>query len=145
MLIIDANVLLYAANASAPQHLASREWLLHQLREGTEVVGMPWTSLLAFLRIATNRQLFTEALSVDEATGLVRSWLDHPRVVTPEPSPRHLDVLAGLLSASGSAANLTSDAHLAALALEVNGTVVSFDRDFARFSVKTLVPQIPER
>lgn len=140
MLIVDANVLVYAVNENASQHRASHDWLSSELKSGNEVVGLPWVVLLAFIRLTTNPRLMPHPLSPAHATDVVRSWLRHPRVITPQPSPRHADTLAGLLARSGTAANLTNDAHLAALALELDATVVSFDRDFGRFGVRLKVP-----
>lgn len=140
MLVVDTNVLIYATNEDAKQHAASRAWLLEELGHGTEVVGMPWVTLLGFIRVTTHPRILTTPLSAQEAMSVVSGWLDHPRVVTPEPSPRHSSLLAGLLTDAGTAGNLTNDAHLAALALELDATMVSFDRDFARFGVRVIVP-----
>lgn len=140
MLIVDTNVLVYATNTSAQHHEASRSWLLEELRVGTEVVGMPWVSLLGFIRISTHPQILENPLTAEQAMAVVNTWLSHPRVVTPEPTARHGALLAGLLAESGTGANLTNDAHLAALALELNATMVTFDRDFGRFAVRVLVP-----
>lgn len=140
MLIVDANVLVYATNTSAQHHEASRSWLLEELRVGTEVVGMPWVSLLGFIRISTHPRIMENPLTAEQAMAVVNTWLSHPRVVAPEPSARHGALLAGLLAESGTGANLTNDAHLAALALELNATMVTFDRDFGRFAVRVLVP-----
>lgn len=131
MQLVDANVLLNVANRDAREHAAARAWLSAALR-GKETVAFAWIALLAFVRIATS-SLFPTALTVEQATGLVGDWLAQPNSVVVQPTARHLDLLRGLLSESGTAANLTSDAHLAALALEHGATVVSFDRDFGRF------------
>ena len=141
MLLVDTNVLVYAVNTSSPHHDASRTWLLHELQSGTDVVGLPWVSLLGFIRISTHPHILERPLSPEEAMSVVHAWLAHPRVITPEPSPRHAALLAGLLANSGTAGNLTNDAHLAALALELDATMVTFDRDFARFGVRVLVPE----
>lgn len=140
MLLVDTNVLVYAINAGGPHHDDSRTWLLEELREGTEVVGMPWVSLLGFIRITTHPRILERPLTAELATAVVQRWLAHPRVVTPEPSSRHAALLAGLLAESGTAGNLTNDAHLAALAIELDATMVSFDRDFGRFGIRVKVP-----
>lgn len=140
MHIVDANVLLYAVNSSSQHHQSSRNWLLTELQQGTEVIGVPWVSLLAFIRISTHPRIFERPLTAEEASSTVNALLSHPRVVTPEPTPRHGALLAGLLTDSGTAANLTNDAHLAALALELDATMVTFDRDFGRFGVRVHVP-----
>ena len=133
MKLVDANVLLYAVNEADPKHERSRGWLDGAL-SGSETIGFSWLVVLAFLRLATRAGLFPRPLPVDHALAVVRAWLSHPTSVVAEPTPRHLDVLGGLLQAVGSGGNLVSDAHLAALALEHNATVVTYDTDFARFA-----------
>lgn len=132
MFIVDANVLIHAVNADAREHAVSRAWLDAALG-GAEPVGLTWISLLAFLRVITNPAVLIEPLSVDEATEQVRTWLSAPAALVVEPGARHADVLASLLSGSGTAGNLVNDAHLAAIATEHRATIVTFDRDFARF------------
>lgn len=133
MRIVDANVLLYAVNASSHESERSRSWLDGALG-GRDVVGMPWVVLLAFLRLSTRPGLFPRPLDVREALDVVDAWLAQPGCVVPEPTSRHLSVLSGLLGAAGTGGNLVNDAHLAALAVEHDATVVTWDRDFARFS-----------
>lgn len=132
MRIVDANVLLYAINTAAPHHDRARAWLDGALA-GRERVGFAWTVLLAFVRVSTHPAVFTRPLSAAQATDAVRGWLAQPAAVVVEPTPRHADLLAGLLAEAGTAANLVGDAHLAALALEHDAVLVSFDNDFARF------------
>ena len=133
MRIVDANVLLYAVNEASPHHARARSWLDSALT-GREPVGFAWTVLLAFLRLATHPAVFPRPLTVNEATEVVRAWLAQPRAVVVEPTPRHADLLAGLLAEAGTAANLVSDAHLAALALEHDAVLISYDADFERFA-----------
>jgi toxin-antitoxin system PIN domain toxin len=133
MRIVDANVLLYAVNEAAPHHDRARSWLDAALA-GREPVGFAWTVLLAFVRVATHPAVFPRPLSATEATDVVRGWLAQPSAVVVEPTPRHADLLAGLLAEAGTAANLVGDAHLAALALEHDAVLVSFDSDFGRFA-----------
>jgi toxin-antitoxin system PIN domain toxin len=133
MRIVDANVLLYAVNEAAPHHDRARSWLDGALA-GREPVGFAWTVLLAFVRVGTHPAVFTLPLSAAEATDVVRGWLAQPAAVVVEPTPRHADLLAGLLAEAGTAANLVGDAHLAALALEHDAVLVSFDNDFGRFA-----------
>ena len=133
MQIVDANVLLYAVNEAAPHHARARAWLDGALA-GREPVGFDWTVLLAFLRLATHPAVFARPLPAAEATDVVRAWLAQPPVVIVEPTRRHADLLAGLLAEAGTAANLVNDAHLAALALEHDAVLVTFDADFGRFA-----------
>lgn len=132
MKVVDANVLIYAVNGDAPHHEAARQWLDDALR-GPEAVGFTWVVLLAFVRLTTRAGVFPSPLSVADALGVVEQWLRQPGAVVVHPTPRHLDVLAGLLAPMGTAANIVNDAHLAALALEHGAQVVSFDHDFGRF------------
>ena len=131
MQVVDANVLLYAVNEDAPHHGPAKGWLDGALG-GAETVGFDWVVLLAFLRLSTRSGLFPRPLTLAEAVGVVESWLAQPAAVVLQPTPRHLPVLHGLLSALGTAANLVNDAHLAALALEHGAEIVSFDTDFSR-------------
>ena len=133
MRIVDANVLLYAVNTAAPRHAQARSWLDGALA-GREPVGFAWTVLLAFLRLTTHPAVFPRPLTVGEATEIVRAWLAQPAAIVVEPTRRHADVLAGLLAEAGTGANLVGDAHLAALALEHDAVLVSFDADFGRFA-----------
>jgi toxin-antitoxin system PIN domain toxin len=132
VLLVDANVLLYAVNEPSPRHVAARDWLAEALDDG-EAVAFAWTVMLAFLRLSTHPSVFPHPLDAAQATEVVADWLSSPAAVTVEPTRRHLPLLRGLLEHAGTAGNLVSDAHLAALALEHGATVVSFDRDFVRF------------
>jgi toxin-antitoxin system PIN domain toxin len=132
VVVTDANVLLYAVDTASAHHEDSLGWLERSLA-GAETVGFAWTALLAFIRIATNRAILPHALTVDEATAQVDAWLAAPAALVVEPTTRHAAVLRGLLLESGTAGNLTGDAHLAALAIEHGAELVSYDRDFGRF------------
>jgi hypothetical protein len=131
--IVDANVLLYAVNVASPHHARARAWLDGALA-GREPVGFAWTVVLAFVRLATHPVVFERPLTPAEATDVVRAWLAQPPAIVVEPTPRHADLLAALLAEAGTAANLVNDAHLAALALEHDAVLVSFDADFGRFA-----------
>jgi hypothetical protein len=132
MIILDANLLIYAVNADAPLNLKAKSWLESAL-SGQETVGFPWNVLLAFLRLTTRPGLFRRPLPVDTAFDLLASWLDQPSATIVHPGPRHLTVLRDLLVPFGTGGNLTSDAHLAALAVENGAELCSSDTDFARF------------
>lgn len=133
MVIVDANVLLYAVDSAAAHHDPALTWLDSAL-SGTEAVGLAWVALLAFIRVSTNHAAFPAPMSVDDAVAQVDSWLGAPAAVIAQPTARHASVLGGLLRESGAAGNLATDAHLAALAIEHRAEVVSYDRDFARFA-----------
>jgi uncharacterized protein len=132
VLLVDANVLLHAVNQAAREHELAHDWLMRALR-GPESVGFAWTVSLAFLRLSTHPAVFPRPLDADQAGTLLEQWLASPQAIAVEPTRRHLPVLRGLLDATGTAGNLVTDAHLAALALEHHATVISFDRDFGRF------------
>lgn len=132
MKIVDANVLLYAVNADSEHHDASRRWLDGAL-SGAAVVGLSWVPLLAFVRLSTKIGLFPSPLRPAEAMGQVADWLNAPGAQLISPTPRHVDVIAKLVGGVGTAGNLINDAHLAALAVEHRGTIVSYDSDFGRF------------
>jgi uncharacterized protein len=131
--LIDANILLYAANPSAPEHAVASTWLDAQLN-GERRVGMPWESLTAFLRIATHPRAFPRPIRPDDAWGLIDDWLAAPMTWIPQPTERHADVLGSLVARYHLAGRLIPDAHLAALAIQHGLEVVSADSDFARFT-----------
>lgn len=132
MILIDANLLLYAKVKDYPQHQQARHWLQDQLNSGNRV-GLPWPTLLAFIRIGTNPKAFNRPLSVRAAWSQVKEWLAIPGVWIPLPTDRHVAILGELLQDTDSLANLVPDAHLAALAIEHGLTLQSTDGDFARF------------
>jgi len=140
MKIVDANVLLYAVNADSAHHDSAQRWLTSSLG-GNEALGFPWVSLLAFVRVSTNPRIFASPLLISAAFDLVDSWLGQPPSTVPAPTARHAALLRGLLEQTGAAGNLTTDAHLAALAIEHSADVVTFDRDFARFAVRVHIPE----
>ena len=133
MKLVDANVLIYAVNSDAAHHDRSRRWLESAL-SGTDPVGLTWGVLLAFLRVTTRRGILERPLAVDDAVAYVDAWLQQPHVELVVPGPNHWTILRTLMRATGTAGNLTSDAHLAAHALEGGWTLVSTDNDFRRFS-----------
>jgi uncharacterized protein len=132
VILIDANLLIYARVAGGPQHDPAREWLDDQLN-GDTAVALPWPSLLAFVRLVTNPRVFEHPLDVKEAWAQVEVWLDQPPVWIPEPTEKHRQILGKLLLASRQGANLVPDAHLASLAIEHGLLLCTTDGDFARF------------
>ncbi|MBW0014129.1 type II toxin-antitoxin system VapC family toxin [Mycobacterium sp.] len=132
MKIVDANVLLYSVNSASDHHRASLRWLDGAL-SGADAVGFAWVPLLAFVRLVTRPGLFPSPLPPEDAIGRVADWLGAPTAVVVEPTPRHVDILGRMLAVVGAGANLVNDAHLAALAIEHRGSVVSYDTDFGRF------------
>jgi toxin-antitoxin system PIN domain toxin len=132
-MLLDANVLLYAVDRSSPFHDTAAEWLTDQLN-GPRRVGIPWQSLVAFLRISTHPRASASPLQPDDALGYVDDWLAADVAWVPVPGPRHGVLLAELIRRHQLRGNLISDAHLAALAMEHGLTLVSADSDFARFT-----------
>lgn len=132
MKIPDTNLLLYAYNSGSQFHSVAREWLAQALSSG-ERVGFAWAALLGFIRIGTNPGVFSRPLSADEAFDRLDAWLDQPNATIVEPTRRHATLLRELLAAAGAVANLTTDAHLATLAIEHGATLATFDADFHRF------------
>jgi toxin-antitoxin system PIN domain toxin len=130
--IVDTNLLLYAANRDAPQQDRCRTWLESALR-GDERVAFDWIVVTGFLRISTTSRVFPQPLSVAAAVKQVREWLDAHAAGSVSPNSQHWSILEELLLATGAAGNLATDAHLAALAISHNATLVSCDNDFARF------------
>lgn len=133
MILIDANLLIYAVNEDSPHHPAARRWLEETL-SGTTRVGLAWIVLLAFVRITSRPGILRHPLSPEEALGYVDSWLRQPHVEFVAPGDKHWPIFRNLTLGTGTAGNLTSDAHLAALAIEQGATVYSTDNDFQRFS-----------
>jgi toxin-antitoxin system PIN domain toxin len=132
VVVVDANVLLYAVDAASAHHEESRSWLDTSLG-GAEAVGLAWIVLLAFIRVGTNPSILPAPMTGDDATGQVEAWVGAPAAIIAEPTTRHAGLLRALLRETGTAGNLTTDAHLAALAIEHGAEIVSYDRDFARF------------
>jgi toxin-antitoxin system PIN domain toxin len=128
----DVNLLIYAADESSPHYARARPWL-EQALSGTEEVGFAWLALLGFVRISTNPTAFGNPLSPARAFEFVDSWLNSPVSTVVHPTERHASLLRNLLEPLGTAGNLTSDAHLAALAIEHGAELCSHDTDFARF------------
>ncbi|MFN7976216.1 MAG: type II toxin-antitoxin system VapC family toxin [Acidobacteriota bacterium] len=132
MILVDANVLLYAYDGSSPHHQAALRFWESCLSE-PRPVRLAWQTVVAFLRIGTNPRALRSPMGLDEACHHVGTWLERPMVDLLEPTPRHWRIFERLLRRSQAVANLVSDAHLAALAIEHGATLCSTDRDFSRF------------
>ena len=132
MILVDANILLYAEDSLSAQHAAAREWWDRQL-SGNEKVALCWPVLTAFIRIGTNVRLHRRPLTLREATDRVQSWLDQPCVRIIPPTEQHWPIFQKMLRGGNATGNLVSDAHLAALAVEHGCVLQSTDADFARF------------
>ena len=132
MILPDVNLLLYAIDEAAPRHAQARGWLEEAL-SGTEEVGFAWAVLLGFVRISTNPAAFEDPLDGAQAFAYAEEWLARPVASTLSPGPGHIALMRQLLQPLGVAGNLTSDAHLAALAIEHGAELCSSDTDFARF------------
>jgi hypothetical protein len=132
MIIPDINVILHAYNAESPVHARARAWWETVLSEPSPV-GVPWAVALGFVRIATHTRVLANPLPVDVACAHVESWLEQPQVSLLHAGERHATIVFGLLRNLGSAGDLTTDAHLAALAIEHQAELQSTDADFARF------------
>ena len=132
MTVIDANLLLYAYNADAPQQPASAQWL-EKLLDSGETVALPWVTIWAFIRICTNPRIWSNPRPAAEAFAIIRGWLEQPGVVTLQPGPRHLEILERLVREHAAIGPLAMDAVLAALAIENGALLASTDQDFRRF------------
>lgn len=133
MKLPDVNLLIYAIDEEAPRHAKARAWL-EEVLSGTEAVAFAWAVLLGFVRISTNPVALENPLSAEEALDYIDGWLEQPVADVVHPTPDHASILRELLGPTGAAGNLTSDAHLAALAMEHGAELCSCDTDFARFT-----------
>ena len=133
MILVDANILVYAVNPAAREYKAARAWLDARLAGETRV-GLPWQSLLAFIRLATSRRVFARPIPVADAWRIVEMWLASEATFVPTPTARHAEVLGPLLRTRGLGPNDVPDAHLAALAIEHGLMLCSVDAGFARFA-----------
>lgn len=131
-MIVDANILLYARNSTDPLHAPARAWLESSLN-GDSRVGLPWSTLGAFMRIATNPRAFPDPLTPADAWQQIEDWLDAPTAWMPEPGPRYRQLLGRFVRELGVQGALVTDAQLAALAVDHGVALVSTDSDFARF------------
>jgi uncharacterized protein len=144
VILVDANLLIYAYDRSSPVHEPSRHWLTEVLN-GPELVGFSWSAVLAFLRIATNPKIFDVSYSMGEAVEIVDYWLSQPTAILLNTGDRHWPILRDLLLRDGVKGKLVTDSHLAALAIEHDATLLSRDGDFAKFpGLRTINPLASE-
>jgi uncharacterized protein len=132
MKIVDTNLLVYAYVPALPQHAAARRWLEQTLTED-ESVGLAWASVLGFVRVVTSPRIFRVPLLVDRAVAVVDDWFQQQSVEIIQPTPRHWPTLREMLTKGQAGGSMTTDAHVAALAVEHGATVYTTDRDFLRF------------
>jgi toxin-antitoxin system PIN domain toxin len=132
MTILDANLLLYAYNADAPQQPMAAQWLGKLLASG-EMVALPWATIWAFIRISTNSRIWSNPRPASEAFAIVREWLAQPGVIPLQPGPLHAEILEKLVTDHGATGPMVTDAVLAALAMEHGALLASTDQDFRRF------------
>ena len=145
LILVDVNLLVYACDSKSPHHESARDWLDRKLSEPARV-GLPWESLLGFLRLVTNPRIYERPQTVARAWQQVEDWLGCESVWIPQAGDDHRAILGRLLENLGGGAKLIPDAHLAALAIEHGLTLCSSDGDFARFSeLKWLNPLMQTR
>jgi hypothetical protein len=132
MKLVDVNILLYAVDEHSAHHAVIRPWWEHALADD-EPVGLAWVTVVGFLRISTSARVFVRPLTAETALATVDEWLSHPNVRLVTESDQHWRSLRSLLLQSGTAGNLTTDAHLAALAISQGAELISCDADFGRF------------
>jgi len=132
MIVPDANLLIYAHHQDSEQHETSLRWF-EAAMSGTEIVGLSWLTIWAFVRISTNRRIFDPPFSADEASAIVSQWLERPQVSIIEPGEKHWEILQRCLREGQCTGPLAMDAALAALVIEHGATLCTADRDFSRF------------
>lgn len=142
MILLDANILLYAHVEELPQFPVVSKWLVDQLSRGGDAIALSWISVTAFLRISTSKRIFVTPWSGKEASERIDSLLNHPKVVIIGPSADHWRTFSILVAEFNLSGDIVMDAHIAAIAMENNASVASCDRDFRRFSdyVKIIDP-----
>ena len=132
MIILDANLLIYASNQADPRYRQSKAWI-EKILSTEEWVGIPWVTIWAFVRITTNTRLIEKALSAQRAFEIIDFWISLPNVVVVQPGPRHFAILKELVTKHQAVGPLATDAVLASLAIEQGASLASADHDFSRF------------
>jgi len=132
LIVPDVNLLIYAYNEATSLHDDARRWWQDRMSDSVPV-GLPWAVVLGFVRLVTHPSVFNEPLTWDEALGRVDEWFEQEHVFALDPGPRHLRIVRALFRATGVAGSLTTDTHLAAIAIEHGAELHSNDRDFERF------------
>jgi toxin-antitoxin system PIN domain toxin len=132
VIVLDANILLYAYDSASSQHNRARAWV-ERVFSGNEPVGLPWLTIAAFLRIMTNVRLPGERFTSQEAIGVVNLWLEQPNIRLLSPDENHWLLFAEMMVKGQASGPRVTDAHLAALTIEYGGVLQTTDRDFARF------------
>jgi uncharacterized protein len=132
VIVLDANILLYAYDSASSQHTKAHNWVERTFSDGTPV-GLPWQTVAAFLRIMTNPKLPGERFTPEEAVHLVDQWSNQPSVRLLGPGEDHWPLFRQMILDGQAQGPLISDAQLAALAIEYGGVLHTTDRDFARF------------
>jgi len=132
MIVLDANILLYAYDRSSPQHMKARNWL-EQVFSGTDPVGLPWQTVSAFMRILTNLRLPGPRFSIGEVVEIVDGWFDQPNVHALFPGDNHWTLFRQMAVGGQASGVLVTDAHLVVITIEYGGVLHTTDRDFARF------------
>lgn len=133
MIIPDLNLLIYAVNEVSKEHKRARAWW-ESAMSGTEEIGVPWIVLLGFLRLTTSPRVFDAPLMPSDSWEIIDAWVGHPNTIVVHPGPKHLQLFKTLVLENGTAGNLTTDAHLAALCIERGATLYTADNDFSRFA-----------
>jgi toxin-antitoxin system PIN domain toxin len=132
VIVLDANLLLYAYDGTSPHHDAALSWLKKAF-SGPELIGLPWQVVWAFLRLSTNSRIFASPLLTEEAVAIVQQWMDLKQVRLLAPGERHWSLLRQMLLEGNVRGPLATDAEIAALTIEYGGVLHTTDRDFARF------------
>jgi toxin-antitoxin system PIN domain toxin len=133
MIVPDVNLLVFAYNAAAPDHESARQWW-EDLLSGDRPVALPWAVVMGFLRLTTHPAVLATPLAPGAAMERIEAWFDQPCVQALDPGPRHLNIVGTLIEATGVAGRLTTDIHIAAIAMEHQCELHSGDSDFARFA-----------